>query len=232
MVNNNLCIIPARGGSKRIPRKNIRDFAGKPVIAYAVQAAQQSGLFSQIMVSTEDLEIAEKAIEFGAEVPFLRSNRRADDHATTSEVILEVLEAYRQQNKFFDYVCCLYPVSPLVKTERLLEGYHKMIGENRHAVFPVIPFESSIWRALSINDDGKVSMIWPENRDIRSQDLPQAYHDAGQWYWFSTEEFLNNPTVWSHNSAVIVLDPMEAQDIDNLYDWKMAEIKYAILQNS
>lgn len=231
-MNQHVCIIPARGGSKRIPRKNIRDFAGRPVLSYAIKAAQESGLFTQIMVSTEDPEIAETAIKFGAEVPFLRSNKYANDYATTSDVLKEVLEAYNQQNRSFKYACCLYPVSPLVNAKRLIEGYHKLHEERRHSVFPVIPFESSIWRALKINNDGKVSMIWPEKRDVRSQDLDQAYHDAGQWYWFSTEDFLKNATLWSANSAVIVLDPMEAQDIDNLYDWKMAEMKYALLQNS
>ncbi|MFZ1585670.1 MAG: pseudaminic acid cytidylyltransferase [Saprospiraceae bacterium] len=218
-----LAIIPARGGSKRIPRKNIKNFHGKPIIAYSIEAAIKSGLFDEVMVSTDDEEIKIISLEYGAKVPFLRSENTSNDTATTLEVIREVLESYKKEDRTFDEVCCIYPTAPLMKSSHLTAGLDLLENEIA-SVFPVVPFSFPILRSLKVDEDNFVSMNWPEYSHTRSQDLPAAYHDAGQWYWLRPE--LISDSLYSVNSKVIILSEMEVQDIDNESDWKMAEVKW------
>ena len=218
-----LAIIPARGGSKRIPRKNIKNFHGKPIIAYSIEAALKSGLFDEVMVSTDDVEIKNISLELGAKVPFLRSENTSNDTATTLEVIREVLESYKKEDRTFDEVCCIYPTAPLMKSSHLTAGLDLLENEIA-SVFPVVPFSFPILRSLKLDEDNFVSMNWPEYSHTRSQDLPAAYHDAGQWYWLRPELISNS--LYSDNSKVIILSEMEVQDIDNESDWKMAEVKW------
>ena len=226
---SNLCIIPARGGSKRIPKKNIKPFLGKPIIAYSIEAALNSKLFDEVMVSTDDLEIAAIAKKYGASVPFMRSDKTANDFATTFDVIFEVLQKYELLNKKFDFSCCIYPCAPFVTKEKLAEGF-ELLKENKYdSVFPILPFSFAIQRALKENE-GKVSFFYPEFSLSRSQDLEKSYHDAGQFYWLTTEVCMEKKKILTNNSGSIVLSELEGQDIDNEIDWKLAELKYEILQ--
>lgn len=227
----NLCIIPARGGSKRIPRKNIRDFLGKPIIAYSIEAALNSGLFEEVMVSTDDKEIAEIAQKYGAIVPFFRSEENANDFATTADVIKEVIADYTKSDKEFDNFCCCYPTAPFISSARLSEGLKQLQSPSVSSVFPVAEFGYPILRSLMMEDDGKVSMNWPDQLNARSQDLPKAYHDAGQWYWMKTTDFLSTGKIIGENSYGLQLEAIEVQDIDNEIDWKLAELKYELLQS-
>src|ERR1019366_4135646 len=185
-----IAIIPARGDSKRIPRKNIKDFLGKPIIAYSIETAIQSGLFDEVMVSTDDEEIAKIAVQYGATVPFMRSKKNADDYAGTSEVILEVLSNYEISNKSFDVICCIYPTAPLLKVKKFKDSYQMFINGGFDSFFCVIPFNYPIQRALVANNN-KIKMINPENYKYRSQDLEKTYHDAGQFYWLRSNKFLD-----------------------------------------
>jgi len=227
-LTRNLAIIPARGGSKRIPRKNIRDFLGRPIIAYSIQTALQSELFDEVMVSTDDDEIAEVALKYGAKVPFYRSALNSDDFASTIEVIQEVVSDYK--NKFnleFDLICCIYPTAPLIRAETLRKGLN-LLQENKYdSVFPVVAFGYPVWRGVEITDEGKTQMVWPEFKNSRSQDLKSVYHDAGQWYWMNTK--LSGEEIFTNNTASIILSEEEVQDIDSLTDWKMAEMKYKLM---
>ena len=227
---SNLCIIPARGGSKRIPRKNIKPFLGKPIIAYSIEAALNSKLFDEVMVSTDDLEIAALAKKYGASVPFVRSDKTANDFATTFDVIYEVLQEYELLNKKFDLSCCIYPCAPFVTKEKLAKGFELLKENNYDCVFPIIPFSFPIQRAL-IENKGKVSFFYPEFSLSRSQDLEKSYHDAGQFYWLNTEICMEKKKILTDNSGSIVLTELEGQDIDNEIDWKLAELKYEILQS-
>ncbi|OFX53634.1 MAG: pseudaminic acid cytidylyltransferase [Bacteroidetes bacterium GWA2_30_7] len=224
----NLAIIPARGGSKRIPRKNIKDFLGKPIIAYSIETAIESGLFEEIMVSTDDHEIAEIAIKCGAKVPFFRSEKTANDFAHIAEVIEEVLETYKSENKQFENFCCIFSTAPFIKKSRLKDGFELMLKNNFDSVFPVLKFSYPIQRALKIENE-KVSMILPENFSKRSQDLMPTYHDSGQFYWMKTKEFYRQKRVFAENSGAIILSDMEVQDIDTIEDWEVAEMKYRLL---
>jgi len=224
-----IAIIPARGGSKRIPKKNLKNFLGKPIIAYSIEAALSSGLFDEVMVSTDDEEIASVALSYGASVPFLRSSENSDDFATTIDVIDEVLKAYEKNGILYSNVCCIYPTSPLLKTESLNLGLSLMNKKKFDSVFPVVSYSYPIWRSVKVLDDGKVEMFWPNNLNARSQDLQAAFHDAGQFYWFDVSKFNKDCTVFGPNSGVIKLNELEVQDIDTLVDWKIAEIKYNIL---
>jgi pseudaminic acid cytidylyltransferase len=228
---HNLCIIPARGGSKRIPRKNIRHFLGKPIIAYSIDTAITSKLFDNVIVSTDDEEIASVARKHGAIVPFKRSERNSDDYATTAQVIEEVLSNFSDANSHFDNVCCLYPTAPLVLKDDLIAGYDTLKNGGYDSVFPVVAFGYPVWRGLRIDDTGRIRMIWPENLNKRSQDLEEMYHDAGQWYWLTSGAFKRNLALYTSNSYPIVLDDLHVQDIDNLSDWKLAELKFKIINN-
>ena len=224
-----LAIIPARGGSKRIPRKNIKDFLGKPIIAYSIETAISSNLFDEIMVSTDDKEIAEVAQEYGAKVPFVRSRKNSDDHAGTVDVIEEVLGEYSKKGENFNIFCCIYPTAPLISKDNLKKGLELLKAGNFDSVFPVVEFSYPVQRALRKTEDERIKMFWSENRDKRSQDLEKSYHDSGQFYWMWTDEFLKEKNIFTENSGAIILKESEVQDIDNLEDWKMAELKHKAL---
>jgi pseudaminic acid cytidylyltransferase len=228
---DNLAIIPARGGSKRIPRKNIRDFMGKPVLAYSIRAAVKSGLFSEIMVSTDDAEIVETALHWGAKVPFLRSAANADDHATLADVVLEVISEYAKTGRRFDAVCCLLPTAPLIQDCRISEAYQKMLEGNFDSICPVVAFSYPIMRSLEITGEGSLKMIWPEYRYTRSQDLQPAYHDAGSFIWVKTQALLAEKSLLCENGGALILKESEVQDIDTEEDWKLAEMKWQLLFN-
>jgi pseudaminic acid cytidylyltransferase len=221
-----VAIIPARGGSKRIPRKNIRNFLGKPIIAYSIEAALASGLFEEVMVSTDDEEIAAVAKEFGARVPFMRSKENADDFATTVNVIKEVLADYQElKGETFEYGCCIYPTAPFTSPEALKEGFHKMEAKQFDTVFPVVAFSYPVWRGLKLREE-KIEMVWPENLNTRSQDLEKVYHDAGQWYWFAIPKLKDS--LFTAHSGYVELDEKKMQDIDTESDWQLAELKFRL----
>lgn len=221
-----LCLIPARGGSKRIPRKNIRPFHGRPAIEYPIDAAFKAGCFDEVMVSTDDAEIAEVARRAGATVPFLRSTAASSDTATMADVVFDVLGRYAEAGRHFQIVCSLYPIAVLVTARRLLEGYRMLLTEPApDAVIPVVRFGYPIQRALRIAD-GRLAMCQPEHINTRSQDLEPAYHDAAQFYWMCAEAFRRHRTVWMPNAAPLMLDETEVQDIDHETDWQIAELKW------
>lgn len=224
-----IAIIPARGGSKRILRKNVKDFLGKPIIVYSIKVALECGLFDEVMVSTDDEEIAKVAKAYGAKVPFLRSKNNADDYASTVDVIQEVLKTYKEQGIDFDYCCCIYPTAPFVSPNLLNRGFEKLQSENLDTVFPVVEFSSPIWRSLK-KENNRTSMYWPEHMTSRSQDLPKAYQDAGQWYWLKVKSFKTK--LWTENTDSIELSEEQVQDIDTHSDWILAELKYKRMQNS
>jgi pseudaminic acid cytidylyltransferase len=227
---SNLAIIPARGGSKRIPRKNIKKFLGKPIIAYSIEAANESGLFNEIMVSTDDKEIALIAREYGAKVPFLRSKKNANDYATTADVLLEVIQTYNSHGKIFDNIACIYPTAPFITPIKLQQAFEQLTNNNLDAVFPVVKYNYPIQRSLKVCDD-KLEFFHPEFEKTRSQDLEIAYHDVGQFYFLRTSSLQSNKSIFSKNTGGIIISEMEAQDIDNAIDWKLAEIKYELLND-
>lgn len=222
-----LCIIPARGGSKRIPRKNIKSFLGQPIIAYSIQTALDSGLFDEVMVSTDDEEIAEVARKYGAKIPFMRNAENANDFATTLSVIEEVLETYRKQGKEFETVCCLYPTAPFVTQDILKQALNKLQAGSYDSVFPVVRYSFPIQRAL-VERDGRIEMMDRSHVHTRSQDLEPTFHDAGQFYWFISAPVIAKGKLYTDNSSFIEIRELEAQDIDNETDWKLAELKYQL----
>lgn len=224
----NVAIITARGGSKRIPRKNIKLFRGKPIITYSIETALQSGLFDYVMVSTDDAEIAEVAKQYGAQVPFIRSKQTADDFTGTADVIIEVLNDLQKIGKQFDNACCIYPTAPFISKDTLSESYQLLVDKRFDSVFPICPFSYPIQRALEITNS-KTTMVHPENLNTRSQDLPTRYHDAGQFYWMNTQAFLKEKKVFTQNSGSIIINELQVQDIDSETDWKLAELKHELL---
>jgi N-acylneuraminate cytidylyltransferase len=225
-----LAIITARGGSKRIPRKNIKDFNGKPIIAYSIEAALKSGAFDEVMVSTDDEEIAEISRLFGAKVPFLRSEKTANDFATTTDVILEVIDEYKKRGDEFDIVSCVYPTAPFITSDRLKLAVDTLASSDADTLIPVVRFSYPPQRAMEIRD-GRLVFIYPENLSKRSQDLTAHYHDAGQFYVMRTEAFLKNKNVMVGNILPLELSELEVQDIDNEVDWKLAELKYNLIHS-
>lgn len=226
-----IAIITARGGSKRIPRKNIRSFCGKPIISYSIEAALGIGCFDEVMVSTDDQEIAEVAQKFGAKVPFLRSATTSSDYATTAEVLNEVLQNYQNRSVYPEFICCIYPTAPFVNPKNLAKGHDILINHSEiNAAYPVVRFSFPIQRAVRLNQ-GISSMFQPEHLLTRSQDLEPAYHDAGQFYWLRVSEFSKYPSLMPLNTYGIVLPEWEVQDIDNEEDWILAEMKYRLIQH-
>ena len=221
-----IAIITARSGSKRIPKKNIKIFLGKPIIAYSIEKAINSKLFDRVMVSTDDKEIADISKNYGAEVPFFRSKKNSDDFSTTPDVLIEVLETYKKLNEEFDFGCCIYPTAPLISKKELKKSFDILISKKYDCVFPILPFSYPIQRALRIENSEKVEMINPLNYRVRSQDLEKMYHDAGQFYWFNVSKFINKKKLWTNNTGFIIVDEINTQDIDDEMDWKLAEIKY------
>lgn len=224
-----IAIITARGGSRRIPRKNIREFCGKPILAYSIEAAVASGVFDHVMVSTEDEEIADMAKRYGAEVPFFRSEKTADDYASTSDVLLEVLEEYGKRGEQFDIGCCIYPTAPFVTAGKLRDAVGKLAESDADSLIPVVSFSYPPQRAL-VMEEGRLTFRYPEYLESRSQDLQVHYHDAGQFYVFRTAAFRRTGKVMAGNILPLVVPELEVQDIDNETDWRMAEMKYRLMQ--
>jgi N-acylneuraminate cytidylyltransferase len=226
-----LAIIPARGGSKRIPKKNIKEFLGKPIIAYAIETAINSKLFDEVIVSTDDHEIAKIALNYGAKVPFIRSEKNANDFATTIDVIKEVILSYENLGRKFEYASCIYPCTPLLSKERLEESFYLLEENNLDCVFPVIKYGFPIQRSVRLNDKGLLEMLQPEHLTTRSQDLEPFFHAAGQFYSFNVNNLIFKQKLLTDLTGHIEVSEMEAQDIDNLVDWKLAELKYKMLNN-
>lgn len=228
---NAIAIITARGGSKRIPKKNIKMFCGKPIIAYSIEAALKSGIFSEVMVSTDSEEIAEIAKKYGAKVPFMRSQATSGDYATTSEVLLEVLGRYEKLGNKYDYMCCIYPTAPFVTVEKLVLGLNLLKNYNAIEAMPVVQFSYPPQRSFVINNN---FMEYKEKKYIttRSQDLRKEYHDAGQFYFYNVPKYLDVCGKIESGIVPIIVSEMEVQDIDNEDDWKLAELKYRLLKES
>lgn len=221
----NLCIIPARGGSKRIPRKNIKPFLGKPMLAYSIEAALSTGLFDEVMVSTDDEEIAEVARQYGAKVPFMRSSETANDFATTADVLHEVIDRYKDLGQEFEHFCCIYATAPMIQSKDIISAFNRLQSSDFTKVYPVVQFSYPIWRCLDLAEDGSMKRHWPEFENSRSQDLPKEYHDTGTFYWYKTNEWL----VGNIQVGGIEVDETTIQDIDTETDWKIAEMKYKLL---
>ena len=223
-----LAMITARGGSKRIPRKNIKEFNGKPIIAYSIEAALSSGVFDEVMVSTDDEEIAKIAKKYGAKVPFFRSEKTANDFATTVDVIEEVLNTYKERGEEFDIFCCIYPTAPFITAKRLKDAVEELSKSDADSLIPVVRFSYPPQRAMEIHD-GKLVFRQPENLSKRSQDLEPHFHDAGQFYVVRSESFFKNRGIMVGDILPMELSELEVQDIDNEVDWKLAELKYNLL---
>lgn len=227
-----LAIIPARSGSKRLPGKNIRNFAGKPMLAWSVEAALASGLFDTVMVSTDSEEIAAIARAAGATVPFLRSPETSDDHAILMDVMAEVVACYEAQGEVYDRICCILATAPLLQSDSLISAYDLMEREGFDTVFPVVAFDYPIQRALRRDPEGRTAMIQPEHYASRSQDLEPAYHDAALFFWMRREVCLAKQPVFAGKAGSFVIDAMQAQDIDTPVDWRLAELKMQLLQDA
>jgi N-acylneuraminate cytidylyltransferase len=223
-----IAIITARGGSKRIPKKNIRDFLGQPIICYSIKAALDAGIFDEIMVSTDDDEIAEIALKAGAAVPFRRSDETSDDYATTAQVLTEVLNEYGKNGKQFDLCCCIYPTAPFVTPRRLEKAFQLLMENNADAIVPVARYATAIQRSLKMTNQ-RISFNWPEYATTRSQDIPPAFYDCGQFYFFRVAAFGITKHLFMPNTFGLEVPEMEVQDIDNLDDWKIAEFKYSYI---
>lgn len=227
----NIAIIPARGGSKRIPRKNIRDFCGKPMISYAITAAIESGLFQHIVVSTEDEEIAEIAGGLGAEIPFVRPVELADDHTATVPVIAHAIQACHYLGWQFDRVCCIYPGVPFIQIDDLIGAFERIREVDLNYSFPITEYPSAVQRALRIIGDGRTQPFYPDFSTIRTQDLEPSYYDAGQFYWGSAKTWLSGVNIHS-NGYGYVIPNWRVIDIDTLDDWKRAELIYQSFNSS
>ncbi len=225
-----IAVVTARGGSKRIPRKNIREFAGRPMIAHPIQAAQDSGLFDRVLVSTDDAEIAAVARDCGAEIPFMRPAELADDHTGTVPVVRHAIGWLRDAGEPLDYVCCIYPTAPFLTAAALREGFAALRRPGCRFAFSVARFGYPIQRALRRTGDTGVAPFFPEAIPRRSQDLEPAYHDAGQFYWGTADAFMDGSQVFGPHSTPIVLPSHRVQDIDNEEDWRRAEFLYRALQ--
>lgn len=223
-----IAIITARGGSKRIPKKNIKDFMGKPMLAYAIQAAKESGIFDEVMVSTDSEEIAAVAKMYGAGVPFMRSEKTSNDFAITHDVLEEVLAEYKKRGREFEELCCIYPCVPFLKAQSLKKAYSLMKSRNAPSVMPVCKYPVPVEWAMRIKDGALVADD-VKKQLIRSQDLQPAYFDAGMFYFYRTDVFLSERTTLFPNTVGYVIDESECQDIDTPGDWKMAEMKYKLL---
>lgn len=228
----NLCVIPARGGSKRIPRKNIKHFLGKPIIAYSIQAAVDSGCFDKVIVSTDDEEIANVARQNGAEVPFIRPEELSNDYAGTLPVIKNATKWFEEQGINVDYVCCLYATAPFVTAETLQVAYEQLIASQADFCFSVTPYRSPIQRAIKITESNRIEMFNSHMFNMRSQDLEEAYHDAGQFYWGTAKAFKQQQRFYSEHASPYILPSYLVQDLDNLDDWIRAEMMYQVLQKN
>lgn len=225
----NLALITARGGSKRIFKKNIKNFNGKPIIYYSINTAINSKIFDYVMVSTDDKEIAKISKKFGAKVPFYRSKKNSDDYSTTSDVINEVLNELKKINLEFDNVCCIYPTAPFITDEILSLSAKILEKEDVDSITPITKFSFPIWRGFKLNTNNSIDYLWPENELKRSQDLPSVYHDAGQFYFLKVSSFLDQKKLIMKKNKAVILSEDKVQDIDTIEDWKIAELKYELI---
>lgn len=225
-----VAIIPARGGSKRIPRKNVKEFCGRPILSYSIDAAKDSGLFDEIMVSTDDKEIAAIAATYGANVPFFRSTNSASDYATTTDVLLEVIRTYQERGSNFTWLCCIYPTAPFVTAEKLKRAFKQLNESDADALIPVVPFSYPPLRGLIVREE-RASMKWPEYTFTRSQDLETIYHDCGQFYFIRTDTLIREKNLLCEKLIPMAVSELEVQDIDNETDWELAELKFRLLKD-
>ena len=225
-----LAVIPARGGSKRIPRKNIKPFCNKPMIAWSIEAARLSGCFDRIIVSTDDAEIAEVARAYGAEVPFTRPSELSDDHTGTIPVIAHAIDWMNRNADPVEFACCLYATAPFVRAEDLRRGFGVLQHSGAEYAFSVTSYPFPIQRAIRITADQRVEMFSPEHFNTRSQDLEEAFHDAGQFYWGQAEAWLAGKTLFSHDAAPVMLPRHRVQDIDTAEDWERAQLMFAVMR--
>ena len=223
-----VCLIPARGGSKRIPRKNVKLFSGRPMISYSIEAALKSSLFDRVIVSTDDDEIAAISVAHGAEVPFRRPPDIASDTAGTDAVLVHALRWLESSDGLPEFACCIYPTAPLLEAADLQRGFKTIKSTGAVTAFSVTSFPYTIFRALRINDAGRAVMFWPENFARRSQDLPEAWHDAGQFYWLHVSPYLAEQRLFSSDSVPIYIPRHRVQDIDTPEDWEVAEKLYTL----
>lgn len=227
-----LAIITARGGSKRIPKKNIKEFCGKPIIYYAIRAALETEIFDEVMVSTDSNEIKEIALKYGAKVPFMRSEKNSDDYATTEDVIMEVLNEYKNRyNNEFENVCCIYPTAPFIDGEILKKACKVMEQKNPSVVIPIVQFSYPPQRCFIMDEKGYAKFKYPQYVRTRSQDLEKQYHDAGQFYIYNVKKLFEKKGIIEDDFAPIILPEISVQDIDTLEDWRIAELKYELLKN-
>ena len=228
-MNNIIAIITARGGSKRIPGKNIKDFMGKPMLSYAIEACIEANLFTEIMVSTDSEDIANIALRSGAHVPFMRSQKTADDFASTYDVVEEVMVNYKNRGREFDYVCCVYPCVPFLSGKTLKDAFERLIASGADALQPVCRFPVPVEWAMKIEN----GLLVPNDRKaqlIRSQDLEPKFFDAGMFYMIKSDSLLKEKTLTPAKTMAYIMDEREVQDIDTMDDWEMAEIKYKLLK--
>jgi len=228
----NICVVPARGGSKRIPRKNIKVFNGKPIIAYSIEAALESNCFDQVIVSTDDNKIAEVAKTYGAKVPFIRPAALSNDYAGTIPVIKHTIEWLENHNNTIDNVCCLYATAPFIQSQTIFKAFQQLQESKADYCFSATSFTFPIQRAIRITRDDKVEMFYPEYFNVRSQDLEEAYHDAGQFYWGKAQAFKDELPIFSEAASPYILPRYLVQDIDTTEDWIRAEVMYRVLQET
>lgn len=225
-----LCIIPARGGSKRIPHKNIKPFKGRPIISYAIEAALKSGVADEVMVSTDDLEIAEVAKQYGASFPFKRSDVTANDTAGVADVLVEVVSEYERRGEHFDYVMCVFAICPLIKHENIKKAYDMLLANpEAESITTMEAYSYPPQRCLEINEAGFAVMPHPEYYQWRSQDLPKQYHDSCQFAIFKTEALMRDKKMYTQHTLPFVLSELESQDIDTETDWALSEMKYDLM---
>lgn len=232
MKRQNICVIPARGGSKRIPNKNIKSFSGKPIIAWSIEAALQSKCFDQVIVTTDDPKIAEVAQAYGADIPFMRPSELADDHTGTVPVVQHAVQWLADQGAEIEAVCCLHATAPFVLPVYLQEGLQMLQAEDVDYVFSAAEFESAFQRSFKLTESGHIEMFYPELIDARSQDLTPAYYNAGQFYWGTSAAWMAGQRVFLSRSKPMIMQRGRAQDIDTPADWEYAEILFNCLHQS
>ncbi len=227
-----IAIIPARGGSKRIPKKNIKEFSGKPIIAWSIEAAKMCKMFDRIIVSTDDYEIAAIAKQHGADVPFMRPKHLADDYTGTSAVVKDVIQNIHKNGEQVSYVCCIYATAPFISSKYLIKAYQDLINQNKSYAFSVTTYSFPVERSFVINQSNVIENLFPDMTLSRSQDLQEVYHDAGQFYWGLADAFLNDLPIFSRHSIPIILPRYLVQDIDTIEDWKQAELMFESYLNN
>lgn len=225
-----IAIIPARGGSKRISNKNIRVFFGKPIIAYSIEAAINSGMYDEVMVSTDSESIKEVALQYGAKVPFIRSAENSNDFATTVDVLMEVIEWYRLKGEEFSFATCIYACAPFTSPDLLKQSF-ELLSKGCDCVFPVLPYSHPVQRAIELSEEGIVIPFFDADSTARTQDFKKAFHDAGMFYSFDVKKLLVNKSLRTQNTYAIEIDEIHAHDIDSENDWKLAELKYKLFLN-